>query len=131
MSYAHPTTYHSKANCEATQELGVLGEEAAQKLSDLKEKFDQYTYIHTHKVTIEEAIADSERDQIANRLGRERGRKYPDCKCSELMQDLLPQKYNRRKGAKSEISEEEAFGSLYWNYIAILQNPIKNGGYAI
>lgn len=87
--------YHSKANCEATQELGVLGEEAAQKLSDLKEKFDQYTYVHTHKVTIEEAIADSERDQIANRLGRERGRKYPDCKCSELMQDLLPQKYKK------------------------------------
>ena len=39
---------------------------------------------------IEEAIADSERDQVANRLGRERGRDYPDCKCYDLMQDLLP-----------------------------------------
>jgi hypothetical protein len=87
--------YHSKANCEATQEMGIIGEKAATLLSDLKEKYDQYTYVHTHKVTIEEAIADSERDQIANRLGRERGRKYPDCKCSELMQDLLPQKYRK------------------------------------
>ena len=32
------------------------------------------TDLQTHKVTIEEAIADSERDQAANRLGRERGR---------------------------------------------------------
>lgn len=44
----------------------------------------------SHKVTIEEAIADSERDQAANRLGRERGRKYPYCDCSILMHDLLP-----------------------------------------
>lgn len=35
-------------------------------------------------------IADSERDQVANRLGRERGRKYPYCDCSILMYDLLP-----------------------------------------
>ncbi len=87
--------YHSKANCEVTQEMGILGEKVATLLSNLKEKYDQYTYVHTHKVTLEEAIADSERDQIANRLGRERGRKYPDCKCSELMQDLLPQKYRK------------------------------------
>lgn len=39
---------------------------------------------------VEEAIADSERDQVANRLGRERGRKYPYCDCSILMHDLLP-----------------------------------------
>lgn len=84
--------YHSKANCEATQMFGELGEEAAILLSNTKEKFDQWNnvYAKSHKVTIEEAIADSERDQVANRLGRERGRNYPDCKCYDLMQDLLP-----------------------------------------
>lgn len=35
-------------------------------------------------------IADSERDQVANKLGRERGRRYPNCKCYELMNDLKP-----------------------------------------
>lgn len=61
-------------------------------LSDQKEKFDQWhnMYARSHKVTIEEAIADSERDQVANKLGRERGRKYPYCDCSILMHDLLP-----------------------------------------
>ena len=84
--------YHSKANCEAVQLFGILGEQAAIIFSDAKEKFDQWedVYAKTHKVSIEEAIADSERDQIANRLGRERGQKYPDCKCYELMQDLKP-----------------------------------------
>ena len=84
--------YHSKANCEAVQAFGELGEEAATLLSDTKEKIDQYRnfYAKSHKVTIEEAIADSERDQKANRLGRERGRKYPNCKCDELMSDLKP-----------------------------------------
>lgn len=57
-------------------------------------KFVRYAQLHSyaksHKVTIEEAIADSERDQVANRLGRERGRKYPNCKCDELMSDLKP-----------------------------------------
>lgn len=47
-------------------------------------------YTKSHKVTIEEAITDSKRDQVANRLGRERGRKYPYCDCSILMHDLLP-----------------------------------------
>ena len=85
--------YHSKANCEAVQAFGELGEDAATLLSDTKEKFDQWKniYARTHKVTIEEAIADSERDQVANRLGRERGRKYPNCKCYELMSDLKPE----------------------------------------
>lgn len=84
--------YHSKANCEATQEMGIIGEQYAIFLSDQKEKFDQWhnMYAKSHKVTVEEAIADSERDQIANRLGRERGRKYPYCDCSILMYDLLP-----------------------------------------
>lgn len=82
--------FHSKANCEATQEMGIIGEKSAEFLSNAKEVYDQYTYVHTHKVTIEEAIADSERDQVANRLGRERGRKYPYCDCSILMHDLLP-----------------------------------------
>ena len=84
--------YHSKANCEAVQIFGELGEEAAILLSDTKEKFDQWedVYAKSHKVTIEEAIADSERDQVANNLGRERGRKYPNCKCYELMGDLKP-----------------------------------------
>lgn len=84
--------YHSKANCEATQEMGIIGEKYAIFLSDQKETFDQWNniYAKSHKVTVEEAIADSERDQVANRLGRERGRKYPNCKCSILMRDLLP-----------------------------------------
>lgn len=84
--------YHSKANCEATQEMGIIGEKSAIFLSDQKEKFDQWNnvYAKSHKVTIEEAIADSERDQVANRLGRERGRNYPYCNCSILMYDLLP-----------------------------------------
>ena len=57
-----------------------------------KEKIDQWhnIYARSHKVTIEEAIVDSEKDQVANRLGRERGRKYPNCSCSELMNDLKP-----------------------------------------
>ena len=68
------------------------GEKSAIFLSDQKEKFDQWhnMYARSHKVTVEEAIADSERDQVANRLGRERGRKYPYCDCSILMNDLLP-----------------------------------------
>lgn len=84
--------YHSKANCEATQQMGIIGEKSAIFLSDQKEKFDQWNnvYAKSHKVSIEEAIADSERDQVANRLGRERGRKYPYCDCSILMHDLLP-----------------------------------------
>lgn len=84
--------YHSKANCEATQEMGILAEKYAEFLSNQKENFDQWhnMYARSHKVTIEEAIADSERDQVANRLGRERGRKYPYCDCSILMHDLLP-----------------------------------------
>lgn len=81
---------HAKANCEATQQMGILGEMYATNLSDLKEVYDQYTYVHTHKVTIEEAIADSERDQEANRFGREMGRKFPNCDCSILLHDLLP-----------------------------------------
>ena len=81
---------HAKANCEATQQMGILGEMYATNLSDFKELYDQYTYVHSHKVTIEEAIADSERDQAANRFGREMGRKYPNCDCSILLHDLLP-----------------------------------------
>ena len=72
--------------------FGELGEEAAILLSEFKEKFDQYKniYANSHKVTIEEAIADSERDHEANRLGRERARQYPNCKCYELMSYLKP-----------------------------------------
>lgn len=81
---------HSKANCEAAQQSGILGSKIAAGLSDLKEYYDQFTYVHTHKVTLEEAIADSERDQMANRLGRERGRQYTYCPCSILMNDLKP-----------------------------------------
>ena len=82
--------YHSKANCEATQTMGIIGQKSAEILSDLKEQYDKYTYVRTHKVSLEEAIADSERDQVANRLGRERGRQYPYCNCAILMHDLLP-----------------------------------------
>lgn len=82
---------HSVANCQGAQ-LGELGENVATELSDFKEEFDQYKNIYaiTHKVSKEEAIADSERDQIANRLGRERGRNNPTCDCRILMQDLKP-----------------------------------------
>jgi len=86
--------YHSKANCEATQKLGELGEAYATILSDTKEVYDQYTYVHTHKVSVEDAVADSERDQVANRLGRSRGRENQNCQCSTLMRDLLP-KYKK------------------------------------
>ncbi len=81
--------YHSKANCEAAQN-GILGSAVAKGLSDLKELYDSYTYIHTHKVSKEEALADSARDQKANREGRTRGRNYPDCDCAVLMWDLRP-----------------------------------------
>lgn len=85
--------YHSVANCQSAQ-LGEVEEEAATVLSDKKEMFDQYKniYARTHKVSEEEALADSERDQIANRLGRERGRNNPTCDCRILMQDLKPTK---------------------------------------
>ncbi len=84
---------HSVANCQSAQ-LGELGEKSATALSDFKEEYDQYQsiYARTHKVSEEEALADSERDQIANRLGRERGRNNPTCDCHILMQDLKPQK---------------------------------------
>ncbi len=85
--------YHSVANCQSAQ-LGEVEEEAATILSDKKEMFDQYKniYARTHKVSEEEAKADSERDQIANRLGRESGRNNPTCDCHILMQDLKPTK---------------------------------------
>lgn len=83
--------YHSVANCQSAQ-FGDLEEEAATVLSDFKEEFDQYNnnYATSHKLTLEQALADSERDQVANRLGRERGRNNPTCDCRILMQDLLP-----------------------------------------
>ena len=81
--------YHSKANCEAAQR-GILGEAVAVGLSDLKEFYDSYTYVHTHHVSVEERIADSERDQEANREGRLRGRNNPSCSCEVLMWDLRP-----------------------------------------
>lgn len=83
--------YRSVANCQSAQ-FGDLEEEAATVLSDFKEEFDQYNnnYATSHKLTLEQALADSERDQVANRLGRERGRNNPTCDCRILMQDLLP-----------------------------------------
>lgn len=81
--------YHSKANCEAAQR-GILGTAVATGLSDLKELYDSFTYVHTHKVSKEEALADSQRDQVANNEGRTRGRMYPDCNCEILMWGLRP-----------------------------------------
>lgn len=81
--------YHSKANCEAGQR-GILGSLTADALSNLKEMYDSFTYIHTHKVSVEEAMADSARDQVANHEGRRRGREYPICDCAILMWDLRP-----------------------------------------
>lgn len=81
--------YHSKANCEAAQR-GFLGSYAADALSNAKELYDSFTYIHTHKVSVEEAMADSARDQVANHEGRRRGRMFPQCECSNLMWDLRP-----------------------------------------
>lgn len=84
---------HSVANCQSAQ-LGEFEEEVAKTLSDKKELFDQYKNIYaiTHRKSEEEALADSEKDQIANRLGRERGRNNPTCDCRILMQDLKPTK---------------------------------------
>lgn len=84
--------YHSVANCQSAQ-FGDLEEEAAIELSDFKEEFDQYNnnYATSHKLTLEQALADSERDQVANRLGRERGRNNPTCDCRILMRDVLPE----------------------------------------
>lgn len=84
--------YHSVANCQSAQ-FGDLEEEAAIELSDFKEEFDQYNnnYATSHKLTLEQALADSERDQVANRLGRERGRNNPTCDCRILMRDTLPE----------------------------------------
>lgn len=84
--------YHSVANCQSAQ-FGELEEEAATVLSDFKEEFDQYNnnYATSHKLTLEQALADSERDQVANRLGRERGRNNPTCDCRILMRDVLPE----------------------------------------
>lgn len=84
---------HSVANCQSAQ-LGEFEEEVAKTLSDKKELFDQYKNIYaiTHRKSEEEALADSEKDQIANRLGRERGRNNPTCDCRILMQDLKPKK---------------------------------------
>jgi len=92
-NYEMDKYYHSKANCEAVQLFGDLGEEAASLLSNSKEEFDHYQnfYAKSHKVSIEQAIEDSLRDQKANKLGRERGRKYPNCKCYNLMNDLKPE----------------------------------------
>ncbi len=81
--------YHAKANCENAQ-LGILGSAISTALSDLKEYYDQYTYVHTHKVSAEKAAEDSEKDQVANRIGRERGRNNPTCDCSVLIWDQRP-----------------------------------------
>ena len=85
---------HSVTNCEGAQ-LGEMGEKVATLLSDLKEHFDQWddVYAKSHGVTTEEAKADSERDQVANRLGRLRGKENPTCDCRELMKDLIPKSH--------------------------------------
>ncbi|MBQ8848367.1 MAG: hypothetical protein IJ003_05430 [Candidatus Gastranaerophilales bacterium] len=85
---------HSVANCQGAQ-LGEFGEMAATIFSDFKEYFDQWedVYAKSHGVTIEEAKADSERDQVANRLGRLRGRENPTCDCADLMKDLIPKSH--------------------------------------
>jgi len=82
-----------QTNCQSSQ-LGEFEEEVVKTLSDKKELFDQYKNIYaiTHRKSEEEALADSEKDQIANRLGRERGRNNPTCDCRILMQDLKPKK---------------------------------------
>ena len=88
---------HSVANCSGPQ-FGETGEKVATLLSDLKEHFDQWedVYAKSHGVTIEEAKADSERDQVANRLGRLRGRENPNCDCRELMKDLIPESHRNK-----------------------------------
>ena len=85
---------HSVANCEGPQ-FGEMGDKVATLLSDLKEHYDQWknVYAKSHGVTIEEAKADSERDQVANRLGRLRGKENPTCDCRELMKDLIPKSH--------------------------------------
>ncbi len=85
---------HSVANCEGPQ-FGEIGEKVAIFLSDFKEHFDQWedVYAKSHGVTLEEAKADSERDQVANALGRLRGKTNPTCNCRELMKDLIPKSH--------------------------------------
>ena len=65
--------------CDCVERLDALIQELEENYSDL-ESIDG------------EAQADSERDQVANRLGRERGRSNPTCDCRILMQDLKPTK---------------------------------------
>ena len=88
---------HSVANCKGAQ-LGEFGEATATMLSDFKEYYDQWedVYAKSHGVTIEEAKADSERDQVANRLGRLRGKENPTCDCRELMKDLIPKSHRNK-----------------------------------
>ena len=43
-----------------------------------------------YKDALIEKIKDSEEDQRANHLERERGRNNPTCDCYYLMKDLLP-----------------------------------------
>lgn len=89
--------YHAKANCEAAQ-LGLSGAEAAEKLSNWKEKFDAYVKgfmesIKTnkeYKEIILRKIADGEDDQKANKEGREIGIKNPNGICGELLEYKLP-----------------------------------------
>ena len=96
---AYDKYYHSKANCEATQ-LGYNGEQAAQFLSNSKEKFDTYVKsflqaVNTKKSYKEEIlkkVIDGEEDQKANREGREMGRKFPDGICGDMLEYKKPQK---------------------------------------
>lgn len=83
--------YHSKANCEAAQ-YGVIGSIYAEGLSNFKEYYDSFTYIHTHKVSKEKALMDSNADQNANHEGRNKGRNYPLDFCGDLMKHRVPEK---------------------------------------
>ncbi len=77
---------HSVANCNAAQ-LGILGDKAAEAISDFKE-FCRVLDQTRRNIDKEEIKKDVEQHQEANRLGRERGRANPTCDCKILNEDL-------------------------------------------
>lgn len=79
--------FHCKANCEVTQR-GDGGEEVAEDLSDFKEWTDMYLRFRDRK--------DSERDQEANRFGREGAKKFPGKTCKEICSPHRPKHLEER-----------------------------------
>ncbi len=99
--------YHSKANCENAQK-GMLYEIYSEVLCNLKEGWDIFSKTiielfnstqsaENQKTIILDKVKDSEEDQVINKLGRERGRQYPLCDCSNLIWDQRPPHKQERR----------------------------------